>query len=74
MLLWLWRRPADVVLIRPLAWELPNAVGPALKSKNEKQPPPPKTHSASAGLLVTLEHLSTQFNNHSSNQRNSALL
>ena len=32
MLLWLWRRPAAVVPIGPLAWELPCAVGLALKS------------------------------------------
>ena len=31
-LLWLWCRPEDVVLIQPLAWELPYAVGAALKS------------------------------------------
>ena len=32
-LLWLWCRPAAVILIRPLAWEPPYAVGAALKSK-----------------------------------------
>ena len=32
-LLWQWSRPAAVVLIPPLAWELPYAVGMALKSK-----------------------------------------
>ena len=31
--LWLWCRPAAVALIRPLAWELPYAMGVALKSK-----------------------------------------
>ena len=31
-LLWLWCRPVDVALIQPLAWELPHAVGAALKS------------------------------------------
>ena len=30
-LLWLWRRLAVVALIWPLAWELPYAVGAALK-------------------------------------------
>ena len=34
-LLWLWRRPAIVVLIRPLAWERPNAAGAALKNQNK---------------------------------------
>ena len=30
-LLWLWRKPAAAAPIRPLAWELPYAVGAALK-------------------------------------------
>ena len=33
--LWLWRRPATVALIQPLAWELPFAAGSALKRKKE---------------------------------------
>ena len=42
---WLWHRLSATALIRPLAWELPYAVGPALKSqktktkKNNKQSP-----------------------------------
>ena len=35
----LWHRPAAVAPIQPLAWELPYAVGKALRNK---QPPPPK--------------------------------
>ena len=35
-LLWLWRRPAAVALIRPLAWEPPYAIGAALKKKKKK--------------------------------------
>ena len=35
--LWLWCRPAAIVLIRPLAWELPYAAGIALKSKKKKR-------------------------------------
>ena len=31
VLLWLWCRPVAIAPIRPLAWELPNAVGAALK-------------------------------------------
>ena len=31
VLLWLWCRPAAVAPIRPLVWELPCAVGAALK-------------------------------------------
>ena len=37
VLLWLWRRPAAVVLIGPLAWETPNATGAALKGKNKNK-------------------------------------
>ena len=35
MLLWLWGRPAVIVPIQPLAWELPYAVGMALKRQKE---------------------------------------
>ena len=31
VLLWLWCRPAAAALIRPLGWELPYALGAALK-------------------------------------------
>ena len=30
-LLWLWCRPAAIVLLQPLAWELPYASGAALE-------------------------------------------
>ena len=33
----LWHRPAAVVPILPLAWELPYAMGVALKSKKKKK-------------------------------------
>ena len=37
-LLWLWRRPAAMALIRPLAWEPPFAMGVALeKTKTKRQ-------------------------------------
>ena len=36
-LLWLWHRLAAVVLIQPLAWELPYAEPAALKRQNKKQ-------------------------------------
>ena len=36
-LLWLWCRPAAVSLIRLLAWELPYAVGVALKKQKKKK-------------------------------------
>ena len=35
-LLWLWCRPAAAALIQPLAWELPYAVGAALKSRRKE--------------------------------------
>ena len=35
-LLCLWFRPADVALIRPLAWEPPYAAGAALKKTTKK--------------------------------------
>ena len=39
VLVWLrlWRRPAAIVLIRPLAWEPPCAVGAALKTQKAKK-------------------------------------
>ena len=36
-LLWLWYRLAAVAPIRPLAWELPYAMGVALKIKRKKK-------------------------------------
>ena len=36
-LLWLWRRLAATVPIRPLAWELPYAMSAALKRKKKKK-------------------------------------
>ena len=36
-LLWLWYRLAGAALIQPLAWELPYAVGAALKKKKKKK-------------------------------------
>ena len=35
-LLWLWCRLADAAPIQPLTWELPHAVGAALKKKKKK--------------------------------------
>ena len=37
VLLWLWLGPAAAAAICPLAWELPYAVGAALKSKSKKK-------------------------------------
>ena len=56
VLLWLWCRPAAADPIRPLAWEIPYAVGATLKKQNKiKQNKPtklvykvfsPRTHSS----------------------------
>ena len=37
LLLWLCYRPSAVAPVKPLAWELPYAVGMALKSKKRKK-------------------------------------
>ena len=49
-LLRLWCRLAAVAQIQPLAWELPYAVGAALKGKKPK-----KTKTAPAGWGVPME-------------------
>ena len=36
VLLWLWCRPAETALIRPLAWEPPYVAGAALKTQKIK--------------------------------------
>ena len=36
VLLWLWRRPDAIALIRPLAWEAPYAAGMALEKPKKK--------------------------------------
>ena len=36
-LLWLWHRPVATVLIRPLAWEPPYAVGAAQRDSKKKK-------------------------------------
>ena len=41
---WLWCRPAATALIRPLAWQPPNAAGAALKRQKQKQTKTKKTH------------------------------
>ena len=48
-LLWLWRRPAAIAAIRPLAWEPPYAGGAALeKAKRPKKKK--KIHSSPTQL------------------------
>lgn len=41
--LWLWLWPAAAALIRPLAWELPYAIGVVLKSKTKQNKTKQKT-------------------------------
>ena len=36
-MLWLWRRPEAAAPIQPLAWELPYAMGKALKRQKKKE-------------------------------------
>ena len=36
-LLWLWHRPVAVTPIRLLGWELPEALGAALKSEKKEE-------------------------------------
>ena len=50
-LLWLWRRPAAVALIRPLAWERPYAAGTALKKSKKKIFPQRDTNQAFPPIL-----------------------
>ena len=37
LLLWLWCSPAATALIQPVTWELPYAVGMALKRRRKKE-------------------------------------
>ena len=57
-LLWLWRRLAVVAPIRPLAWELPHALGAALeKTKNKiKIKIKIKMMERGKSRLLTVEH------------------
>ena len=54
-LLWLWRRPAAVALILPLAWEPPNAMGVALKRHKKKKK---KKNSESLLTIPLMSYLS----------------
>ena len=56
-LLWLWHRPAAIALLRPLAWELPYAVGGALeKAKRQEKK---KTQQAYVSTCATHTHIHT---------------
>ena len=57
-LLWLWRRPAAVAPIRPLAWEPPNASGAALKKDKKKKETRILAHALSF-TIISAEYLLT---------------
>ena len=54
-LLWLWCRLAAAALIRPLAWEPPDAPGAALKSKNNSN-----NNNNTSQLILVSEHWSVE--------------
>ena len=56
VMLWLWRRPAATVLIRPLAWEPPYAVGVALKRTKDKD----KNKTKNKTAMVCLEAIESR--------------
>ena len=53
-LLWLWRRPVVTALIQPLAWELPCAMGAALKKEKKKNVARTQACSCSSDLTPSL--------------------
>ena len=57
--LWLWCRLAAVARIRPLAWELPCAVGVALKKEEKRKKERKEIGDSGMGLyyLYCLEYL-----------------
>ena len=57
-LLWLWCRQATAALIRPLAWELPYAMGADLKSKKQTNKNPLLcARGVSPNVLLEVIHL-----------------
>ena len=52
-LLWLWHKPAATALIRPLTWELPYAVGVALKRQKKKKKKKSPNAAKSTGQAFT---------------------
>ena len=53
--LWLWCRAAATAQIRPLTWELPYAVGEAIKRKNK-----PKQTTSQRAMKGEKDHVSIQ--------------
>ena len=59
-LLWLWCRPAAIAPIRPLAWELPYAVGMTLNRQTKNSHPNKYiviTHLVAHLMANDVEHL-----------------
>ena len=65
-LLWLWRRPAAIAMIQPLAWERTYAMDVALKRQRDKKKKKKKerkqnqTQRQEAGVRLSLGYLSHQ--------------
>ena len=57
VLLWLWRGPAAVALIRSLAWEPPYAVGAALKRPKKKKKKKDSSHKLCCHMLPFMLHV-----------------
>ena len=55
-LLWLWHRPEATAPIRPLAWELPYAIGAALKRQKNKTFVLPSTFRFALHLKLILRY------------------
>ena len=60
-LLWLWCRPAAVTQILPLAWELPHALGAALKRKKKRKKKERKKQKKETNSVCQFRHFSFDF-------------
>ena len=58
-LLWLWRRPAAIASIRPLAWEPPHVAGVAIKRQKKKK----KKRKCYCKVIKICLHVSTYSSN-----------
>ena len=60
-LLWLWRRPAAVAPIGPLAWELPRAAGADIeKAKQQQQQQQQQRTKKTTGTKTSMSSLRVQ--------------
>ena len=65
VLLWWWHRPAAVVLIQPLAWELPYAKGEAPKNEKKKK----KKRKKERTQVSKIKNGKKSYNRHHKKQR-----